>query len=166
MKTIHILSLMTVFSIAVISCKKNELPLSRNAANTISTEPAITSKIFTHTNNPFAVTFGQAEAVFNTGDKVAVYLPYGINNDVLIGTTISLTDASTEEVLGSYDLLPSSHPSISTLGVPYDLSNVPFRFIVINIDNNYSGRTITMTTTLTGQMSSSIDVLSNAFSVQ
>jgi hypothetical protein len=166
MKTIFYLCAATIFSVATISCTKNEISRNFNPANTISTEPVISSKIYTQTNNPFAVKFGQAQAVFNPGDKVVVYLPYAINNDVLQAATIVLTDASSEESLGSYNLLPASHPLLSELNVPYDLWYVPFRFVMIDLNSNYSGRTITMTTTLSGQLTSSTDILQNAFSVQ
>ena len=157
---------MAIFSASFVACKKYEVPPNADVANSINNEPEITSKIFNKTNNPFAVNFGNASAVFNVGDKVAIYLPYGINMDELQTASITLSDASTEELLGVHDLLPSSDPSLSVLNVPYDLWYVPFRFVSVNIDTNYSGRTISMTTTLTGGLSSSIDILNNAFIVQ
>lgn len=166
MKTIHYLYVLAIFSASFVACKKYEVPPNADFANTINTEPAITSKIFNQTNNPFTVQFGNTNAVFSAGDKVAIYLPFGINKDVLQTSTITLSDASTEEVLGVFNLLSSTDPSVSVLNVPYDLWYVPFRFITVNIDTNYSGRTITMTSTLTGELTSSIDILSNAFTVQ
>lgn len=166
MKTIFTLLAAAFFSVTIISCSKNQVLPNNNVGNTASTEPVISSKIYTRTNNPFTVNFGQAEAVFSAGDKVAVYLPYVITNDVLQNATITLTDAATEEVVGSFNLLPASNPALSDLRVPSDLSYVSFRFILIDLDNTYSGKTITMKTNLTGQFTSSADVLTNAFSVQ
>ena len=153
-----------MISVAVISCTKNQLPVN-NFETTVNNDPAITSKIFTKTNNPASVEFG-AGTVINTGAKLAIYLPYGINKDVMQTATITLMDTNTEEVLGTFSLLESTHSSAATLNIPNELAYVPFKFAAIDIDATYSGRSITIYTHLAGQSAVSDDVMSNAFTVQ
>src|SRR6185436_10773654 len=164
MKTILSLLLAAIVSATVISCTKNQLP-ENNFVTSVNNNPEISSKIFTKTNNPAPMEFG-ASTVITTGSKVAIYLPYGINKDVMQTATVTLTDAVTEETLGTFNLLESTHSSAATLSIPYDLAWVPFKFAAITLDNTYTGRTITITTHLAGQVAVSDDVLPGAFSVQ
>ena len=163
MKTILSLAAIVV-SVGLFSCTKNQLPVN-NFETTVNNDPGITSKIFTKTNDPASMEFGSG-TVINTGAKVAIYLPYGINKDVMQTSTITLMDTNTEEVLGTFNLLPSTHSSASTLHIPGDLAWVPFMFAAIDIDNNYTGRSITISTHLAGQYAVSDDVMPNAFTVQ
>ena len=158
------MAFIAIISIAAISCTKNQLP-ENNFETTVNNNPAIDSRIFAKTNNPASIEFG-AGAVINTGTKLAIYLPYGINKDVMQTSTITLMDTNTEEVLGTFNLLPSTHSSAATLTIPYDLAYVPFMFAAIDIDNTYTGRSITISTHLAGQYTISDDVLSDAFTVQ
>lgn len=160
-----ILSLATiVVSIGLFSCTKNQLPVN-NFETTVNNDPAITSKIFSKTNNPASIEFG-ASTVINTGARIAIYLPYGINKDVMQTATITLMDTNTEEVLGTFSLLESTHSSAATLSIPADLAYVPFKFAAIDIDANYTGRSITISTHLAGQYAVSDDLMPNAFTVQ
>lgn len=164
MKTIFSLAIAAFMSAAFISCTKDQLP-ENNFVTTVNNTPEITSKIFTKTNNPAPIEFG-ANTVITTGSRLAIYLPYGINKDVMQSATIILSDAVTEEILGTFNLLESTHSSAATLNIPTDLAWVPFKFAAIDIDNTYTGRTISITTYLTGQVAVSNDVLPSAFSVQ
>jgi len=164
MKTILGLAFVTIVSASIISCTKNQLP-ENNFVTSVNNNPEISSKIFTKTNNPAAMEFG-ANTVIATGSKIAIYLPYGINKDVMQAATITLTDAVTEETLGTFNLLESTHSSAATLNIPTDLAWVPFKFAAITLDNTYTGRAISISTHLAGQVAVSDDVLPNAFSVQ
>jgi len=164
MKTILNLAIATTISAAVISCTKDQLPVN-NFETTVNNDPAITSKIFSKTNNPAAIELG-ASTVINTGARIAIYLPYGINKDVMQTATITLMDTNTEEMLGTFNLLESTHSSAATLSIPTDLAYVPFKFAAIDIDANYTGRSISVLTHLAGQYAVSDDVMPNAFSVQ
>jgi len=164
MKTILSLAFAAIVSAAIISCTKNQLP-ENNFVTSVNNNPEISSKIFTKTNNPAAIEFG-ASTVITTGSKVAIYLPYGINKDVMQAATITLMDENTKEILGTFSLLESTHSSAATLNIPTDLAWVPFKFAAITIDNTYTGRTITIATHLAGQVAVSDDVMPNAFSVQ
>ena len=70
MKTILNLAFTAALSVAVISCTKNQLPVN-NFETTVNNDPAITSKIFTKTNNPASIEFG-ASTVINSGAKLAI----------------------------------------------------------------------------------------------
>ena len=164
MKTILSMALAAIVSATFISCTKNQLP-ENNFVTSVNNDPAITSKIFTKTNDPAPMEFG-ANTVITTGSKLAIYLPYGINKDVMQAATITLSDAVTEETLGTFNLLESTNSSAATLNIPVDLAWVPFKFATITLDNTYTGRAITITTHLAGQVAVSDDVMSNAFSVQ
>ena len=164
MKTIFSLAIAAFISTCFISCTKDQVP-ANDFVTSVNNTPEITSKIFTKTNDPAPMEFG-ASTVINTGSRVAIYLPYGINKDVMQTATITLTDAVTEETLGVFNLLESTDASAATLNIPADLAWVPFKFAAIDIDNTYTGRTITITTNLAGQVAVSDDVLPNAFSVQ
>jgi len=164
MKTILKLAFIATISVSVISCQKDQI-VKDDFVTSVNNNPEIDSKIFTKTNNPVAMEFGSS-AIINSGFKIAIYLPYSINKDVMKSATITLTDATTEEILGTFDLLESTHSSAATLNIPTELAWVPFKFAAIDIDNNYVGRTITITTHLVGQVASSDDVLPGAFTVQ
>lgn len=164
MKTILSLGFAAIVSATIISCTKNQLPVN-DFVTTVNNDPSISSKIFTKTNNPLAVEFG-ANAVITAGSRLAIYLPYGINKEVMQTATITFTDAVTEEALGTFNLLESTHASASTLNIPTELAWVPFKFVAFDVDNNWINRSITITTHLAGQVAVSDDVLSNAFSVQ
>jgi hypothetical protein len=164
MKTIFSLAIAAFMSAAFISCTKDQLS-GNDFVTSVNNNPEITSKIFTKSNDPAPLEFG-ANTVISTGSRLAIYLPYGINKDVMQTATITLTDAATEETLGIFNLLESTHSSAATLNIPTDLAWVPFKFAAIDIDNTYTGRTITIRTHLAGQVAVSDDVFANAFSVQ
>ncbi len=164
MKTIFYLCSAAIISLAAVSCTKQQVP-ANNEPNTVVTDPVISSKIFTKTNDPAAIEFGTG-AVLNTGSRVAIYLPYVISNEVLQSATLTLMDANTEETLGTFNFLPSSDQSAATLNIPGELWYVPFMFAAVDLDNTYSGRTITIITQMSGQVAVSNDVLPNAFTVQ
>ena len=164
MKTILHLFVAAVLSVAFVSCTKNQLPKPA-PATTVVTDPVISSTIFNKTNDPAVIEFGTG-TIINSGSRVAIYLPYVIANDVMQASTITLTDASTEETLGTYNLLPSTHSSAATLSIPMDLAYVPYLFAAIDIDNTYMGRSVTISTHLAGNYTFSDEVMPNAFSVQ
>ena len=164
MKTILKLAIAATVSVSVISCTKDQI-VKDDFVTSVNNNPEIDSKIFTKTNNPMVMEFG-GNAVINAGSRIAIYLPYSINKDVMQSSTITLIDATTEETLGTFNLLESTHSSAATLNIPTELTSVPFKFAAIDIDNTFSGRTITIATHLAGQVAFSDDVLAAAFSVQ
>lgn len=164
MKTILNLFVIAALSFVFVSCSKNQF-IENPPATTVVTDPVLASAIFNKTNDPAPIEFG-GNTVINAGSRVAIYLPYVIANDVMQTSTITLTDATTEETLGTFSLLPSTDASAATLNIPTDLAYVPYLFAAIDIDNNYVGRSVTISTHLAGKHASSDQIMPNAFSVQ
>lgn len=74
--------------------------------------------------------------------------------------------ATTEGALRTFNLLHSTDASAATLSIPTALAYVPYMFAAIGIDNNYTGRSVTISTQIVGKYTSSDKVMPGAFKIQ
>ena len=165
MKAIIHLCLMAIFSIAVSSCSKTDLTNSIGNNNIPNTTPVIDARIYHFVNQPFETELGTPAAVFHEGDNVTIYIPYVVVNDNLQSATISMIDDATGLEIGKYDLVPSTDPSAAQLNIPDAVRLVPFMFVTFTTDNNYTDKTISLTTSFAGLLTSTTDAVNSAFTV-
>lgn len=163
MKTVIRLGFLLTLSVVFFSCsKQNELSVTPVDQST----PSISSKIFPYTNQPISTMLGKSQGGFHSGDVIALYVPYGINNDVVVSASMTIKDAVRDEVLGTYELLPSTDSSAAKLNIPGDLRDTPFMFTTFTIDDAYIGKTVNIYTTIVGGKTASEDFLENGFFIE
>jgi hypothetical protein len=166
MKTVIRLGFLASLSLIIFSCNKQVDTTGTVTTTAPTTAAQITASIFPFTNQPSATVLGEAKSVFHAGDVVAIYVPYGVANDQIVTAQLILENASTNELLGTFDLLPSTDPSGEQLEVPTDLINSLFMFAKFTIDDSYTGKTVNITTSMIGYKTISQEKLENGFSVQ
>jgi hypothetical protein len=164
MKAVIRLSLLAVGFLAMVSCSKTDAPVDNQPP--VPDLPNITSKIFPYTTQPVNATLGSAQTVFNTGDAVTLFVPYGVGNDVIVSSTLVVTDHASGDAIATFNLIPSTDTSAAQLTIPADLQNVPFMFVTFTADNNYTGKVIDINTSIVGNKAHSEDSLATAFSIQ
>ena len=164
MKTIFQFCAVAIISLAVISCQKSNL--SEFSVAPPNTDPMIYSKISKQIVQPAAMELGSQSAVIHEGETVTIFLPYTAKNESFVSATIKMTDALTGETINTYDMVPSADESASQLQLPDELLDHPeFFFITFVANENYTGRSVSISTNLTGQVTSSTDEVVSAFSV-
>ncbi len=163
MKTVIRLSFLAIASFVMFSCKKDDAVVTQPQPQA---DPNITSKIYPYTTQPISTTLGSAQTVFNTGDVVTIFVPYGVGNDNVVSSSLVASDNASGDAIATYALLPSTDPSAAQLDVPADLHDVPFMFVTFTADNNFSGKVIDISTSIVGNKAHSEDTLATAFSVQ
>lgn len=163
MKTVIRLGFLLTLSVVFFSCsKQNELSTTA-VDNSI---PSISSKIFPYTNQPIATMLGKSQGGFHSGDVIALYVPYGVYNDVVVSGTLMLKDVAHDQVLGTYQLLPSTDSSAAQLTIPGEIRDVPFMFTTFTIDDSYIGKTVSIYTSIAGSRTASEDFLENGFFIE
>jgi hypothetical protein len=165
MKTIFHLCVIAIFSIATVSCKKSDLS-DVTSEPTVYTEPTISSKINPFIIEPSALELGTEFAVIHTDEKVTFFIPYSITNENIKNATVTMTDDATGLTVNTYNLIPSSDPSASSLNFPDNMElGKEFYFISFVASEEYVGKTISISTRISGESTTSRDQLNAAFSV-
>jgi hypothetical protein len=165
MKTIFHLCVVAFISFATLSCTKTDL--SKLTAETpVNNDPYISSKIDKYIVQPGSMELGTSSAIMHQGDSVTIFLPYSVVNESFVTSKVTMTDDATGLPINTYDLVSYTDPSASQLKLPDDLFYHPeFFFVTFVADESYTGKTVSITTTLEGQTTYSSDVLNGAFSI-
>jgi hypothetical protein len=109
---------------------------------------------------------GTASAIIHEGNTVTIYLPYAMDNEQLQSATITFTDDATGLPVSTLNLIKSTDPSAAGLNPPDGLRYVPFMFVTFTAESDYTNKTISISTTMTGAHITSTDAIGAAFSVQ
>ena len=166
MKTITHLCVAAILSFAIVSCKKSVLP-QNDQLPAFNNEPFLDSRIDRFIMEPTSMELGTPDAIVHEGNQVTIFLPYEIVNDNFVSAMITMTDDATGLPVNTYELVSSKDPSASQLVLPEDLSdNADFFFVTFVANEDYTGKSISITTKLIGHSTSSTDVLNSAFSVE
>lgn len=166
MKTIIHLCVVATISLATLSCKKSDLP-QNNLLTTSNNDAVIDSRIDRFILEPTSMELGTPDAIIHQGDRVTIFLPYEIVNENFVSAMITMTDDATGLPVYTYDMVSSKDPSASQLVLPENLSdNAEFFFVTFVANEDYTGKTISITTKLIGHSTSSTDVLNAAFYVE
>lgn len=165
MKTLLRLTLLTFVSIVLFSCSKtiDKEWASPNAPAV--TEPSVSAKIYEYTTQPALMNLGSPAAIVQEGNKVTIFVPYGIVNDKVTTATLTVKDAVLDEMIGTYNLLPNTNSAAAQLIVPDDLKFSSFMFATFTIDAAYAGKTVSLHTNITGSQVATQDSFENAFSI-
>jgi hypothetical protein len=166
MKTLLRLTLLTFISTSLFSCTKTiDKEWSSQNAPAAVTEPSVSAKIYDYTTQPALMNLGSPAAIVQEGNKVTIFVPYGIVNDKVNTATLTVKDASLDEVIGTYNLLPNTNSAAAQLVVPTDLKFSTFMFATFTIDGAYVGKTVNLYTNIAGSKVNTEDSFENAFSV-
>jgi hypothetical protein len=162
MKTVLRICILIILSFVLYSCSKTDAMVVTNPPPAV---PNITSKIYPYTTQPASAALGTGQSVFQEGDIVTLYVPYGVSNDNVVSSTLVITDAGSGDVIKTFTLFPSTDSSAAQLDLPADLRDVPFMFTTFTLDNTFTGKAVNVSTSIIGNTAHSEDVLNNAFSV-
>ena len=166
MKTIIHLCVIATLSFATLSCKKSDLP-QNNLLTATNNDAVIDSRIDRFILEPTSMELGTPDAIIHEGDRVTIFLPYEIVNENFVSAMITMTDDATGLPVNTYDMVSSKDPTASQLVLPENLMNNPeFFFVTFVANEDYTGKTISVTTKLVGNSTFSTDVLNAAFSVE
>ncbi|HET6993422.1 MAG TPA: hypothetical protein VFI06_00505 [Chitinophagaceae bacterium] len=168
MKTVFHLCVVAVISFAALSCTKSDFSrLTAENPSNPNTDPYISSKIERNIVDPGEMELGTASAIIHQGEKVTIFVPYTIGNEVFSTATITMTDDATGLPIKTYDLLSYNDESSAQLTLPATVSrSQEFYFISFVADESYTGKTISITSLLEGHATSSTAVIQSAFSVE
>ena len=162
MKIVFRFCVAAILCVGAVSCTKSTSGIAMPSNN----EPFIYSKINTSIAQPIHMQLGTESSILSVGDRVTIFLPYSSRNEEFVSRNITMTDVLTEEPIRTYQLVSSEDPSASDLILPDDmLDQQNFFFVTFVIDESYTGKSITLKSTLEGQHTSSRDVMPAAFSV-
>jgi hypothetical protein len=165
MKTIFHLCVIAFFSFATLSCRKTDLT-NLTTETLPNTNPYIYSKIERNIVEPSGMELGTPSAIIHQGERVTIFLPYSIANEIFVTAKMTMTDDATGLPINTYDLIPYTDPSASQLTLPTSLVDHPeFFFVTFVADESYADKTVSLTTELEGQFTYSTDALNEAFSV-
>jgi hypothetical protein len=163
MKSIIRFALLSMLTVAFFSCNKTTvLP----ANDYMSENPTIKSKIYPYVVQPYEMTLGKSGSIFRTGDKVIIFLPYQVANDEIVSAQATVSNAVSQEIIGTYDLIFSTDPNLGELQVPAELEGTKFMIAVLPIDDAYKTKLVNISTHITGGKTNSSDELINAFGVE
>lgn len=165
MKTIVRLCLIAIISFGAMSCTKSKVTDLTGTANP-DNEPFVYSKIERTIVQPAPMELGTSSAVIHSGETVTIFVPYISRNEEFVKTTVVMTDDATGLAINQYDLISHLDPSAAQLNLPENLTGQPeFFFVTFVADESYTGRTVSITTRLEGQITNSTDFLIAAFTV-
>jgi len=162
MKTILRSFLFLMMVVAVSSCVKNS-GISHDEM--IIKEARIQSKIYPVVSEPYQMIMGKSGAIFRTGEKIIVLVPYQIINDSIVSGTLETSDAQSGGMINTYQLKLSTDPQFADITIPEELEGKPFMVGVISIDDAYLSKLINISSSINGAKTSSNDLISNAFGV-
>jgi hypothetical protein len=115
---------------------------------------------------PAPMELGTANSTIYLGETAKFFVPYSIVNEQIVNATMTMVDDATGEVVGTYDMLPSTDESAALLSLPEGMSaDQPFYFVSFTAGNEYFGKTISLHSKVTGQSSKSNVSLAAAFQV-
>jgi hypothetical protein len=163
MKTIIRFAFVSILSVAFYSCTKAPV---MSVDGYMSDNPSIVSKIYPYVMQPYEMTLGKAGSIFKTGDKVVIFLPYQAANDEIVSAQATVTDATTQEIIGTYEMIFSTDPNLGDILVPGELEGTIYMVAVLPIDDAYKTKLVNISTYISGSRVSSSDELVNAFGVE
>jgi len=111
---------------------------------------------------------GNPDSYLFEGDQAVFYVIVSDEppSDAYTGS-LNLVDEATGNTIQTIHLLPMYAPEAANLNVPRDVAPHPFMFAAVDIDSQYTGRTVALQSTIqlpTGEVSTA--TLPSAFIVQ
>ncbi len=126
------------------------------------------SKIYPYINQPFDMKLGNPDAVLTTGQTAVFYiiLSEEVANLTTSSATLTASDDATGDVVGTYNLI--SYRDLGTVDavvVPAELANVPFMCAIVNLNDQYTNKTISLSSYIQFDIGTTGANLSQAISV-
>lgn len=148
--------------------KTASLKLSNHHVNRFDPLP-YASEIYPYINQPVDMHLGDPNSTLTTGDNTAFYVILSGDIADLTPTsgTLTTSDDATGEVIATYNLIyyKDLGPLTIAVKVPAELSGVPFMVAVVNIDDQYTNRSVSLSSFIQFDNGSTSASLNQAFNV-
>ncbi|HWR33732.1 MAG TPA: hypothetical protein VN451_09405 [Chitinophagaceae bacterium] len=185
-KAIHLrlCAIIAGFAIIFSSCSKSSLDLAPNdqpaktqASSSIKTGKFVNSpfnigawdtEIMNFINQPYEVKLGLFNSYLMQGEVAVFYLILSddVSKETIDNPTLFTSDADTEEKILDYTMISYQEAGNYGINVPYELSNTPFMFAIIEMGEEYTGKTINLHSEITVRGDMLIADLNQAFKVK
>lgn len=162
MKQIVTAAILAISFLSFNSCNKN---VSEDVLVAIP-EPKLESAIYPAITKPGLMVLGTEQSICATGDNISLFLPYEIVSDDIQEATLTIKDATTGVVLKEVPMSFSTDLSVLNISVPEELQGQPFLFTNMNVDSEFAGKILSVSTSIKATSLRSSNTLDNAFQVQ
>jgi hypothetical protein len=165
MKTLVRFAMLSLFSATLFSCTKTIDKEWASASTPPVTEASVSAKIYDYTTQPSFMNLGSQAAILEQGNTITIFVPYAIANDKVTTATLTVKDAEFDELIGTYNLLPSTSSAAAQLVVPEELKFSTFMFATFTVNEAYAGKKVSLYSNIAGSKVATEDSFANAFSV-
>ena len=167
MKTVFQFFVVAILSFGALSCTKSSSTNNVVMPPPSSNDPFIYSRISRNIVQPVSMQLGTASSTLHLDDVVTIFVPYDSRNEEFTSTAITMADEATNLPINTYDMISSEDPSAADLNLPEEImfGQHKFFFVTFHIDESYIGKSVSITSRLEGQITSSTDVINGAFNV-
>ena len=176
-KLIH-LGMFAIIAITVSSCSKstNDLVVKETSQSPKHDMNPILpvdyshewSSIYSAINQPITLQLGDPDNNLFTGDIVVFYVLLADDGavDEASNATLNLMDYYTSGYIQSYPFIPGSETEAYGVIVPEDLAGRSFMFSVVELDDRYTDKTITLRSDINLNEITTAAKLDHAFTVR
>lgn len=162
MKQILTATILAITSLSFYSCNKN---VSEDVLVAIP-EPKLESAIYPAITKPGLMVIGTEQSICTTGENITLFVPYEVVSEDIQEATITITDAATGNILREVPLNYSTDLSVLNISVPEELQGQLFLFANLNLDTDFTGKTVTVATSIKATSLRSANSMENAFQIQ
>lgn len=162
MKQIVTAAILAISSFSFYACNKN---VSEDILVAIP-EPKLESAIYPAITKPGLMGLGTEQSICATGDNITLFVPYEVVSEDIQEATITIRDAVTGTVLKEVPMNFSTDLSVLNIPVPEELQGQTFLFSNMNLENEFTGKTVTVSTNIKATLLRSANTLESAFQVQ
>ena len=155
----------------IVNKKKSEKEVVLSSQGKKSISPGAEdgwSSIYPFINEPVTLKLGDPDNNLYTGDQVVFYFTASdeFRSQLVSSATLSLVDDNKSESIQEYSLIAADQADLYEITVPGELVGKLFMFAIIDLDDRYTDRVISMHSTITANDKTTVAQLDQAFTVR
>lgn len=185
-KTIHLRLCAIIASFAIIfsSCSKsaqdlavNDQPVKKQSSSSLKTGKFANSpfniglwntEFLNFINQPYELKLGLSNSYLMQGETAVLYLILSddLAKETIENPTLYTSDTETEEKISNYTMISYQEAGNYGITVPYELSNTPFMFAIIELNEQYVSKTVNLHSEITVNGDMLVADMNQAFTVK
>lgn len=185
-KSFHLRLCAIIAGLAIIfsSCSKtaqdlvpNDQPVKNQSSSSPKTGKFVNSpfnigawdtEIMNFINQPYELKLGLFDSYVMQGETAVIYLILSddLANETIENPVLFSTDADTEEKITNHTMISYRDAGNYGINVPYELNNTPFMFAIIELGEEYVGKTVNLHSEITVNGDMLIADMPGAFKVK
>ena len=164
MKKLVSTSWLALFSLLFFACNKNDGPYAYAPEEIPAKLEAHIYPVITGTTGE--IILGKEQSTLTVGETVTLFLPYRMVSDDIQNGKLTITDATTGEIVRELNMTFSTDLSVINIAVPEEIQGSTFMFVNLPVDSDLIGRWFNVDAKLEAYKLTTEDNLKNAFNVQ